>query len=272
MQPIAHSAMARKNWTYPLAGMLLSLGSTIGFLTFRCMHVGAPFSRAWLLTEINSQSETYLYLAISTMVLLVILGSVLGRKEEQLWVRSITDPGTCLSNRRHFEAHLPRELACASHCGTPLSLLIVDVDRLKAINDRLGHEAGDKALQLVAESLRRTCRSRDLTARWGGDEFVVVAPQTNADQAHTLAERIRATLRQLAFDDPNLAELSVSIGISDLRIVGSKRAADLFASADRALYCAKEQGRDRVFVARPLRAQRTMLIKTVLKEEIDVHA
>ena len=260
------------HWIYPLGGVVLSIATAIGFLAFRCIHIGANLSRDWIAGEVHSQGATYVYFVASTMALLVTLGAILGRKEEQLLASSNTDPGTSLWNRRHLEERLPRELACASHCGTALALLMVDVDRLKSINDRLGHEAGDAALQLVAESLRRTCRSRDLAVRWGGDEFVVLVPGTNAEQALTLAERIRTTLRQLASNDRSPAALSVSIGISELGLIGTTNSADLFASADRALYCAKEQGRDRVFVARQSWTRKTMPLKTALKEDLHVHA
>jgi diguanylate cyclase (GGDEF)-like protein len=240
---------------YPLAGVALALATLVGLLAFRILRSELPWSKGWLIAELSSQGATYMYLAISTIVLFVMLGLVLGRKEERLWATALTDPGTGLPNRRHFEQRLSLEIGYACHCGTPLGLLMVDVDRLKALNDGSGHQTGDSALRLVAQSLRLTCRSRDLAARWGGDEFVVLLPGTTAEQACAMAERVRSGLRRLAAGRPGLAHLTVSIGASDLERVRPRTGTALFASADRALYFAKEHGRNCVFVARPVAAR-----------------
>jgi diguanylate cyclase len=149
-------------------------------------------------------------------------------------------------------------------------LLLLDVDHLKSINDMFGHVLGDAALRLVAEALRRTCRSRDLAARWGGDEFVVLVPGANAAQALVLAQRIRATLRQLAGNQHSPAPVSVSIGISDLSSTPSRRANDLFSAADRALYRAKTSGRDRVFTARRPWGEKDWSTDNGIKEQANV--
>src|SRR6185503_7510377 len=220
-------------------------------------------------------SVIYGYLAVSTTVVFVVVGGILGLREDRLWARSTTDPATCLSNRRHFEESVSREIAYSAHSGSPLALLLIDVDGLKPINDERGHDAGDAALQLVAESLRQTCRSRDLAARWGGDEFVVLAPRTNGEQALILATRIRATLTSLASAQAGaLPAVSVSIGISDLERAGGLREDVLFVSADRALYQAKQSGRDRVLLARrrPVRNTRPATLVEASNSQEDAHA
>jgi diguanylate cyclase (GGDEF)-like protein len=129
-----------------------------------------------------------------------------------------------------------------------LALLMIDLDRLKTINDRSGHSAGDKALRRVASALRRTCRATDVAARYGGDEFIVLAPGATAAQAMELAERIRVAARR---SDP-VSPISVSIGITDLTRAPDHTAEALRDSADRALYEAKSAGRDRATLAAAL--------------------
>jgi diguanylate cyclase len=151
---------------------------------------------------------------------------------------AIADTATGLPNRSAYERWVSEEIRNAVRCRTSLALLIIDVDRLKEVNDREGHMAGDCALRRVADSLRRTCRSRDRAARWGGDEFVVIAPATTAREALVLADRIRATLRRIS------PSVTVSIGTADLKSTLLRNPQDLFGAADRALYRAKARGRD----------------------------
>ena len=149
------------------------------------------------------------------------------------------------------------ELNRAARYDTPLALLLVDLDRLKDINDRHGHGDGDRALQLVAEALRRTCRATDLAARYGGDEFIVLAVNTPATEARVLALRIRDSVRRLSLRAGRWSKATepinhtVSIGAADLRAAALPTFDALHAAADRALYAAKAAGRDGVVVAPP---------------------
>jgi diguanylate cyclase (GGDEF)-like protein len=143
-----------------------------------------------------------------------------------------TDDLTGLANRRHFRPELEREIAAAHRNGAPLSLLLLDLDNFKAINDRHGHERGDAALQTVAAAIQERLRPGDLAARVGGDEFVVMLPHTSRAQADALAQAIATSISDA------LAPLgaTVSIGASTLR---ERRDHDLLAEADRLLYQAK---------------------------------
>jgi diguanylate cyclase (GGDEF)-like protein len=179
------------------------------------------------------------YFIVATAILLILLSE----REARLRRTSTIDAATGLGNRAAYNDRVVQEVACAVRCGKPLSLLVVDLDHLKEINDGHGHEAGDRALRAVAETLRRTCRSTDLAARWGGDELVVLAPSTTAREALALAGRIRTTLARLT------PAVTVSIGVADLQAARSRRPQDLFDAADRALYRAKACGRDKVVAA-----------------------
>ena len=191
---------------------------------------------SWILAELRARPLPYAYLLVATLVMMTVLGSIVGRKEDLLGRLSTTDPLTGLANRRRLRAAFADELNRAARYETPLSLLLIDLDRLKDINDRHGHADGDRALQLVAEALRRSCRATDLAARYGGDEFVVLAVNTPAKEARVLALRIRDSVRRLslprgALDQDQRADQSHRV---DRRCrPEGRRAADLRRAARR---------------------------------------
>ncbi|MRG95322.1 GGDEF domain-containing protein [Polyangium spumosum] len=238
---IPESWPRRRVW--PVLGALLALGAPLGLLVLRALVARRAPTPTFLLAQIEADPLTLGYLGLGTLVVFVLLGRRLGAREDLLAATSMKDPLTGLSNRRHLDARLAEEIArLARHEGS-VAFLLLDVDHLKQINDRGGHEAGDAALTAVAEALRRTCRVMDLPARYGGDEFAVLLPATTASQGLELAERIRAALR----DMPGAP--TVSIGIADLDAVLAPRPLALFEAADAALYAAKNAGRDRVILA-----------------------
>jgi diguanylate cyclase len=182
-----------------------------------------------------------------------LLGWSVGRRVDALTLTSLEDAMTRVGNRRHWEERLAEELERAITSRMPLSVLILDVDNLKKLNDQYGHAVGDRALAIVGDVLLETCRSRDVPARFGGDEFAVLLPRTRSGEAKVVAERIRAALarRRTVLGAPIESLLTVSIGISDLEAIREPRTDLLFESADQALYAAKEGGRDRIEVKQP---------------------
>jgi diguanylate cyclase (GGDEF)-like protein len=156
-----------------------------------------------------------------------------------------TDALTGLANRRRFTEQLARETASARRYGHALSLLFLDLDHFKAVNDTHGHAVGDRVLQQVARLLAERARSTDLVARIGGEEFAVLLPSTDAAGARLVAEDLCARVR--AHDFGALPRVTASIGLAQFRPeAGDDCGACLFADADRALYAAKTAGRDRV--------------------------
>lgn len=172
-------------------------------------------------------------------------------------VRSgLTDFLTGWHNRRYLNARLKEELARAQRQGTGLTCLLIDLDRFKHINDAHGHLAGDMALREAAQRVDAHIRGSDAAARFGGDEFVVLAPGISPDQAAALAERIRTAVcdTPLKISSEVKLNLTVSIGVAGIVLARDdtdlKTAAErLLASADSALYRAKERGRNRVELA-----------------------
>jgi diguanylate cyclase (GGDEF)-like protein len=153
------------------------------------------------------------------------------------------EPKTGLYNMRHFQSVLSQELQRAGRFNRPLSVLMIDVDHLREINTTRGHLAGDRALKAVATSLQRATREYDVAARFGGDEFCVVLPETELEGALVVAERIRIQVEQTASDP----KVTVSIGVATHRGGGTTPEV-IIALADRAAYRAKFSGRNSVAV------------------------
>jgi diguanylate cyclase (GGDEF)-like protein len=174
----------------------------------------------------------------------------------QLAEEARTDALTGLLNRRGFDEHASVELAHARRERRPIALVTFDIDHFKRINDRFGHESGDRVLARISEMLASQSRDIDLAARFGGDEFVVLLPDCTSSQAEEFAERVRLAL---ATDQPaELPTVAVSAGIlSKLAPIGVD---ELLQGADSALYDAKRAGRDRTVVhERPEGARATAL-------------
>lgn len=154
-----------------------------------------------------------------------------------------TDPLTGVLNRRGFEQRLVQQLAEHARREAPLGLLVIDVDRFKQTNDRLGHAAGDEALRLVAQTLERGARQGDIVTRIGGEEFAMLLPDTDLSAAGMCAERLRAAVGEAS---GGATTVSIGAGISASPTEDSD---GLLRRADEAMYVAKEGGRDRVVLA-----------------------
>lgn len=161
-----------------------------------------------------------------------------------------TDPLTGLANKRSLEQALVRDLARADRDKTCLSVVVADVDHFKQVNDRYGHAVGDVVLQRVAKLLSSTLRTGDLATRFGGEEFVLILPGTNAFGAKLAAERIRRAISTVDFDGPDgKFRITISFGVTS--VVGPGCAGmskQVFKEADDALYAAKSGGRNRVVI------------------------
>ena len=167
------------------------------------------------------------------------------RLGESLEKLAVTDELTQVFNYRYLKSALRREIKRAARCRQPLSLLMIDVDNLKAYNDRNGHLRGSHLLREIAQLFAQQVRSWDLVAKYGGDEFTIILPQTERPGATTVGERLRAAVEAHAFPLADRGAITVSLGIAAFPGDGDT-GSTLIESADRALYRAKRLGRNRV--------------------------
>lgn len=166
---------------------------------------------------------------------------LLRRSKADLARKAITDGLTGVFNRSYFDADLEQKTSLAHRTGRPLALLLVDLDHFKAVNDTHGHLAGDQALQSFADLLKNSGRKSDIVCRYGGEEFAVILPECDSDQAFLAAERLREKVSRHDFGFP----LTVSIGLAVTTMHCRYSPTQLLEHADLALYSAKERGRNR---------------------------
>lgn len=171
-------------------------------------------------------------------------------KSDMLESLALVDGLTGIPNRRRFDEALEHEWRRAQRNGTPLSLIMADIDHFKAYNDNYGHGAGDQCLKAAAKALANALeRPSDILARYGGEEFAAVLPDTNANGAHLLAERLRANVAALTLPHGFSSvedHVTISVGYASLEPIPDQSPLELLQLADKRLYQAKEEGRNRV--------------------------
>lgn len=197
------------------------------------------------------RSDLELLQAVGSHIAIAIDRIELREKAGEFEQLSVTDTLTGLLNRRYIEQRLLEEVKRSNRHGYPMSFLMIDVDNFKSYNDTFGHPAGDEALKLVAHHLKETLRSADVAARFGGEEFAILLPQTTSEEAMAIAERVRAGIAAAIFPH---REVTVSIGAATC-LSESCAAESLIHEADQALYAAKHRGRNAVVAASELDKQ-----------------
>ena len=222
----------------PSATFVLAIAAAVGYIVATTIGIGVP-------TPVQVAT---IGIDLMALFLLAYVGSVIGREQRRsrdaALRLSAVDPLTGLFNRAFFFAALEREMARSARSGRGFCLLMLDLDELKAINDRAGHHAGDAALRAVADTVQGGIRRIDVAARYGGDEFVALLPETDPTGGWVLAEKIRIGVTGRAIED--LVEPpTVSVGVVSFPRDGATADA-LMISADRAMYASKRAGRNRV--------------------------
>ncbi len=218
-------------------------GDIIGVLSIALEPGATPSAEP----AVEEHGKRQLAVALSEQIALALSNI---RLRENLRQQTIRDSLTGLYNRRFLEESLNREIARCSRKGTGFALLMIDVDHFKRFNDTHGHDAGDSVLRAAGQAVQRICRDGDIACRFGGEEFAVVAPDTDSQGALVLCNRILELARglRLSHNGRTLGPITVSIGLAMFPGDGETVKA-IVQSADKALYAAKGAGRDRVVVA-----------------------
>lgn len=202
-------------------------------------YVTKPFDSGELLARVKVQLK------------IKSLQDALKERNQRLEELSNTDPLTQLANRRQLMRVLVQEFQRSFRGGHPLSLVMIDIDHFKSINDTYGHQQGDEVLKVLAETLRSQLRDYDLASRFGGEEFAMVLPETDPLHATQVAERIREVVANLKFGGVlEKLKMTVSLGVATYPDDAIKGIEDLIRLADDALYAAKREGRNRVVFVR----------------------
>lgn len=242
--------------TYLLIGLLLGAGAPIGAFITRLILFQSV--RSAPLADLYAYQFFYLYQLMGSCAVFALAGYLAGDRAERLrraesfyQTLSEHDPLTGLFNDRAFRNRYARAIDRAARTGQPLSLLLIDVDHLKRINDQHGHGAGNEALLHIANALRVAKRADDAAARWGGDEFAILLGGGDASAARRVTNNVIARVRATAIAVGGHT-LPVTVTIGACTAARVKTDDDLFGAADRALYEGKNTGRDcAVFVELP---------------------
>src|SRR6266852_3654432 len=209
-------------------------------LIYQGNFIGLLLVRSDDITRVWADNELLLLHTVADQLAVAVNHAHLFAQMQQ---QALTDGLTGCYNRRSFELQLERDLHLATRMRQPLSLIMLDLDNFKHINDRAGHDAGDVALCMLADNLRAELRAVDTAARFGGDEFVVILPQANAEGAMLVAERLRLRIEQM--EVTGFGRATASFGVASFPAHASSRDT-LVVAADRALYNSKRGGRNRV--------------------------
>lgn len=245
------------HYAYPALGAVLGLGSPIGAFVLRYWLADPILKEAWARSELNYNFLFYAYMAVGTVTSFLILGWYLGLRSErqkfsnrmlaarvdELHLKSVTDALSGAFTYGYLYEVMELEIQRTLTDKRPLSVMILDIDEFKRVNDSHGHLFGDRVIRETAETISAHVRSNDILGRYGGDEFVVVMPGADAGTAAHVAERVRAGVAKNGF------MTTVSIGVATFDGATQEKPAELLHRADMHLYQAKRDGRNCVRVS-----------------------
>ncbi|MEK7390398.1 MAG: GGDEF domain-containing protein [Elusimicrobiota bacterium] len=239
-------------YLYPAAGFCMGLTSPIGAFLLRYWQADPILKNLWVRHELDYNSLFYAYMGVGTVISFTIFGYVLGLRSErqrvsnrilsarieELHLKSVTDGLTGAYTHGYVHEILELEIQRALTHKTPLSLMIIDIDDFKSINDSHGHLFGDRVIKETAETLAANVRSEDILGRYGGDEFVVLMPGADAATASHIAGRSRSAIAKNGY------LTTISVGVATLDESGKESPSSILHRADMNLYQAKHDGKN----------------------------
>jgi diguanylate cyclase (GGDEF)-like protein len=255
--------MTRYRFVYALVGTVLGIAGPLGafFLRLILFYDGDLYA---LKTDYDTFAFFYDYMAVGATLSFTIFGYLLGTKidytlsqEKKFYELSIRDPLTGIYNRRHVEKCLEAEFKRANRFHYHLSCLLFDIDHFKGINDTYGHHFGDKVLKTLASTVESRIREYDIFGRYGGEEFILILPQTLPEEAYRIAETLRQEIALQSIElsgtqvgsrrgttTPKSVQITISIGVCSSALHPHLDKEELIKHADFAMYHAKEEGRN----------------------------
>jgi len=220
-------------------GLLLALGAPLGWIITQWLAGRDPFDP----THIDGL--VYGYMIVATSIVFSALGYVIGKREQMITDLALTDELTALYNKRYFKNRLEQEFKRHQRTASPFSVIIIDLDFFKRINDQYGHPAGDEVLKNVSSTIMANCRTNEIAARVGGEEISIIACDCDLEAASLLAERIRIAIEHSTSNwQSKKIKITASFGVATAS-ASSNNAWEIYQTADRALYQAKQTGRNK---------------------------
>ncbi len=223
-----------------LYGLVVAMGAPSGWMLVQWLAGRDPFSSEHI------DSLLYSYMTITTVIIFSALGYAIGRREQMITDLALTDGLTALYNKRYFKNRLDQEFERHLRNATPLTVILLDLDFFKHVNDTYGHQAGDEVLKTVSSTIMANCRKNEIAARVGGEEMSIIACDCDLTAATHLAERIRAAIeKSTSYWQNEELKVTASFGIANAS-PSTENAWQIYQHADEALYKAKQTGRNKV--------------------------
>ena len=220
-------------------GLLLALGAPLGWILVQWLAGRDPFDTSQI------DMLLYAYMLIATSIIFSTLGYAIGKREKMITGLALTDELTALYNKRYFKNRLEQEFRRHQRTTSPFSVILIDLDFFKHINDKYGHPAGDEVLKNVSSTIMASCRKNEIAARVGGEEISIIACDCDLNAASLLAERIRVAIEQSTSSwQSEKIKITASFGVATASL-SSKNAWEVYQDADKALYQAKQTGRNK---------------------------
>ncbi|MGK0441988.1 MAG: diguanylate cyclase (GGDEF)-like protein [Pseudohongiellaceae bacterium] len=221
-----------------LQGGILATGAPIGWLLIQYL------SGEDIISELSTHRGLYAYMLFATQLVFISFSLYLGKKEQVISDLAIRDSLTGIYNLRFIVERIKVEIASSTRYETPLSIIYFDLDHFKQVNDKYGHPGGDEVLRKITRVISRHSRPEDVFARVGGEEFAILLPRCNLNDAMSNAERMRESIEQLTIHLKSYPPFHTTISLGVATLLEGETFNDFYERADKNLYLAKQQGRN----------------------------